>query len=79
MYIGSLDELGILKDNGGPTKTIALVPPSAMIGGAVQCLDQNAIALATDERGLQRPAGTSCDIGAFEYNEVFRNGFEAAQ
>lgn len=75
--IGSLDELGILEDNGGPTQTIALVAPSSMIGGAVLCTNQNAAALATDQRDRQRPTGTTCDIGAFEYNELFRSAFEA--
>jgi hypothetical protein len=74
--IGSLDEMGILEDNGGPTQTIALVAPSTMIGGAVQCADQNGAALATDQREGPRPAGATCDIGAFEYNELFRSGFE---
>jgi hypothetical protein len=75
-FVGSLDELGILKDNGGPTLTVALVPPSTMVGGAVKCLDQNAVPLQTDQRGRQRPPSATCDIGAFEYNELFRSGFD---
>jgi len=41
----SLDELGGLQDNGGPTQTIALVSPSDMIDGAevnFGCIDKNA-------------------------------------
>jgi hypothetical protein len=57
-------------DNGGPTKTIALLPGSAAIDAesAGQCLDLStpALALGTDQRGLPRPAGAGCDIGAFE-------------
>lgn len=68
----------MLKDNGGPTETIALVPSSGMIGGgiAAECTDP-AGHIDTDQRGKPRaPTGQPCDIGAFEYNEVFSAGFE---
>ncbi len=76
-YIGSLNEIGILANRGGPTQTIALVPPSNLIGGAVGCDDQNGMPIVTDQRGRQRPppASNRCDIGAFEYNEIFADGF----
>ena len=56
---------GLLADNGGSTKTIALLddPANPALGGAL------AIAgLDTDQRGETRPApaGTNPDIGAFE-------------
>ncbi len=53
--------LGQLADNGGPTETIALVPGSA-------ARDQVPVAScqATDQRGVARPAGPACDIGAYE-------------
>ena len=69
----SLDELAGLQDNGGPTQTLALVPPSDMIDGAeatVGCIDKNGSLLATDQRGAPRVAGVRCDIGAFEYGAV---------
>lgn len=75
-------ELGPLQDNGGPTWTHALVPPSAMIDGGLGCNDQNGDHLPADQRGRPRPAAPSgqfvstCDIGAFEYNELFLSGFE---
>ena len=76
-YIDSLNELGSLQNNGGPTKTVALLPPSALIGGAVDCIDGNSGRLRTDQRGRQRPpTGNRCDVGAFEYNELFAGGFE---
>ncbi len=50
-----------LKDNGGPTQTIALMSDSAAIDAVV---DDNCP--ATDQRGVSRPQGTGCDIGAFE-------------
>jgi CSLREA domain-containing protein len=55
--------LGPLAYNGGPTPTIALLPGSPAIdhGGsrATGCP-------ATDQRGVARPQGPACDIGAFE-------------
>ncbi len=69
----SLSELGGLQDNGGPTQTVALVPPSDMIDGAeatFACIDKNGSPLATDQRGAPRVAGVRCDIGAFEYGAV---------
>lgn len=80
--LDSVYELGILRDNGGTTRTHALVPPSSMIHGGLACVDANSVHLATDQRGGSRPPSPSnpfnsiCDIGAFEYNEMFFNGFE---
>ena len=55
--------LGPLQNNGGPTPTQALLPGSPAIdhGGsrATGCP-------ATDQRGVSRPQGPACDIGAFE-------------
>jgi hypothetical protein len=53
--------LGPLADNGGPTRTQALLPGSPAIdaGGADGCPK-------TDQRGIPRPQGAACDIGAFE-------------
>jgi len=55
--------LGPLQDNGGPTETHALLPGSPAIdAGSVDCPPP-----ATDQRGVARPQGTDCDIGAVEY------------
>jgi hypothetical protein len=36
------------------------------------------VPLATDQRGLPRPNGPACDIGAYEVQDlIYRNGFEA--
>jgi len=53
--------LGPLRDNGGPTRTRALLPGSIAIDRytAGDCPP-------TDQRGYSRPAGAACDIGAFE-------------
>jgi hypothetical protein len=62
-----------LKDNGGPTWTVALLPGSNAInaGDAVYgCVDYASIPLATDQRGHARVVGPVCDIGAFEYSPL---------
>jgi beta-glucanase (GH16 family) len=54
--------LGGLSDNGGPTLTHALLAGSPAIdaGAAATCP-------ATDQRGVARPQGAGCDIGAYEH------------
>jgi beta-glucanase (GH16 family) len=54
-------KLGPLGDNGGPTLTHALLPgsPALDAAGAAQCP-------AVDQRGINRPQGAGCDIGAYE-------------
>ncbi len=54
--------LGPLQDNGGPTETHTFTGPSPAIDGA-----DNASCPATDQRGILRPQGPSCDIGAVEF------------
>lgn len=53
--------LGALAENGGFTMTMALLPGSPAIdaGSALSCP-------ATDQRGVSRPQGNACDIGAYE-------------
>ena len=53
--------LGSLANNGGPTQTMALLAGSPAIdaGNGTTCL-------TTDQRGVLRPQGAVCDIGAFE-------------
>lgn len=52
--------LGPLADNGGPTRTMALLAGSPALDAA------SAPCPATDQRGIPRPQGPACDIGAFE-------------
>jgi beta-glucanase (GH16 family) len=59
--IGANAQLGALADNGGPTLTHALLPGSLAIDAA-----NDALCPATDQRGVTRPQGTHCDIGAYE-------------
>jgi hypothetical protein len=53
--------LGPLADNGGPTKTMALLPGSPPIDAGVAAPD-----VTTVQRGIPRPQGRAPDIGAFE-------------
>ena len=53
--------LGALADNGGLTKTHALLTGSPAIDAG-----NDALAPATDQRGVVRAAGGQSDIGAFE-------------
>ena len=57
--------LGPLQDNGGPTLTHALLSGSPAIDTAA-CTDANGDPVLTDQRGIPRPHGAACDIGAFE-------------
>jgi hypothetical protein len=53
--------LEALADNGGPTRTMALRPgsPAKNHGSNLGCP-------ATDQRGVRRPQGNRCDVGAYE-------------
>ena len=53
--------LRALADNGGPTPTMALGAGSAAIDAALP-----AICPTADQRGIVRPFGAGCDIGAYE-------------
>jgi CSLREA domain-containing protein len=55
--------LGALRDNGGPTQTVALGANGAAID---QVPSSGAGCPDADQRGLPRPQGSACDIGAFE-------------
>ena len=62
---GNLDAdplLGPLQDNGGFTQTMALSSGSSAVdaGDDSNCPE-------TDQRGVSRPQGSRCDIGAYEY------------
>lgn len=55
-----------LADNGGPTRTMALLTGSSAIDAAGNC----GAATATDQRGVSRPQGPACDVGAYEADVV---------
>ena len=60
--------LGPLQNNGGPTPTIAMVTGSSAIDATPvnECTDAFGSPVSTDQRGITRPQGKGCDIGAFE-------------
>jgi predicted outer membrane repeat protein len=65
---GNLDVdplLGTLQNNGGYTLTMALDPASEAIDAGT-----NTGCPSSDQRGVSRPQGTLCDIGAYEADIV---------
>ncbi len=62
---GTDPRLGPLASNGGPTMTHRLLPDSP----AIDAGDDGACP-ATDQRGVARPQGDACDIGAYELDAV---------
>ena len=57
-------ELRMLQDNGGPTATMAIGAGSAATD---KIPARNGGCPATDQRGVRRPQGRACDIGAYEF------------
>jgi len=54
--------LGTLQDNGGETFTQSLLESSP----AIDAIPMGSCAVIEDQRGIARPQGNGCDIGAFE-------------
>jgi hypothetical protein len=66
---GGSPGLGALAGNGGPTQTLLPQTGSTLIDGVADCAGGNAFAggpIPTDQRGVVRPQGPACDIGAVE-------------
>ena len=68
--------LGPLQDNGGFTKTLAPSPAGSAVDAG-----NDSTCLADDQRGVARPQGSHCDIGAVEVvvDKIFIDGFESIQ
>jgi uncharacterized repeat protein (TIGR01451 family) len=60
-----LDPAGF-NDNGGPTQTIALQPGSPAINAIPNGTNGCGTTVINDQRGVSRPQGPACDIGAVE-------------
>jgi hypothetical protein len=58
--------LGPLANNGGPTKTYALIAGTPAIDGTTDCTE------STDQRYVARPKGAGCDVGAYEFDDYAR-------
>ncbi len=56
-------KLGPLADNGGGTQTCALGVWSV----AVDVIPETSCVVETDQRGVRRPQGNGCDVGAVEW------------
>ncbi len=74
--------LGPLANNGGPTQTIALLagtPGSTAIDAIPpnSCTDANGNLVTADQRGVPRPQGKGCDIGAYELQTGYTPNFVA--
>jgi hypothetical protein len=65
---GQDPQLGVLADNGGPTRTHAPSGTSPVVdgGSALAPGTTGAACAATDQRGFIRPVGARCEIGAVE-------------
>jgi len=59
--VGVAAQIRPLAANGGATPTHALRSSSPAINAAIDCFGQ-----PVDQRGVARPQGAACDIGAFE-------------
>ena len=60
--LGAMPKLGVLGSNGGPTATIPLRPGSR----ALNAIPESQCTVGRDQRGVRRPQGRRCDIGAYE-------------
>jgi hypothetical protein len=65
VIITTTPNLGVLGDYGGSTQTIPLQAGSSAIDTG-----NNATCATTDQRGITRPQGAACDIGAYEFVPV---------
>jgi hypothetical protein len=65
---GMIPNLGLLQDNGGPTRTHAALPGSPVIdaGNPAPPGSGGTACEAIDQRGFTRPQGARCDIGAVD-------------
>ena len=70
---GILSDYGLaeLADNGGPTRTMALFPTSPLIDAGDDSICSNSYVNGLDQRGVIRPYGKHCDIGAYEADGTF--------
>ena len=55
-----------LGDYGGPTKTCLPLPGSPARNANIDCLGRGSVVLTSDQRGMARPCGGACDMGAVE-------------
>jgi hypothetical protein len=73
---GADPKLGILGHYGGTSPVRALASSSIAVD-ALSC-DDGPSAILIDQRGVTRPQGAQCDIGAYEYDGdyIYASGFD---
>lgn len=61
-----------LASNGGTTQTDALAATGPAIDWipTASCTDDQGTLVTVDQRGLARPSGKACDVGAYEYQNL---------
>lgn len=69
--IGVDPKLGPLAHNGGPTQTMLPLPGSPAIDNSSDATCAASPVDGVDQRGIRRPQGTRCDIGAVETDTIF--------
>ncbi|HEU4744384.1 MAG TPA: choice-of-anchor Q domain-containing protein, partial [Anaerolineales bacterium] len=71
---GLLTDYGLaeLADNGGITQTMALLPGSPLIDAGDDSICASSGVNNLDQRGVARPQGSQCDIGAYEDQTIIR-------
>jgi uncharacterized repeat protein (TIGR01451 family) len=69
--------LGPLQGNGGSLETMAPASTSPAIDAIPKGVNGCGTTIATDERGVVRPQGAGCDIGAHETGDVAMQKFVA--
>jgi hypothetical protein len=69
---GADPQFGALASNGGPTQTRLPATTSPLLDEIppASCQADGASGVTTDQRGVTRPQGTGCDIGAVELQPV---------
>ena len=72
--MGTLLDYGLaeLADNGGATQTMALLPGSSLLNAGDDGVCANGFVNNFDQRGVTRPQGSHCDIGAYEDQSIVR-------
>lgn len=71
-------QLGPLQANGGPTATMALESTSPAIDAIPVGTNECGTSITTDQRGVLRPQGSGCDIGAYEYGDIAMQSIAAS-